>query len=224
MRLPWLTLGLIALCATASLAPGGAEALQYDRARVAAGEVWLLLTGQMVHWSARMTAADLGMLLGLGAWLEIQGERKRTILALALGAGLTAFAVHALSPDLSLYRGASGLASALFVLAALRIGEDTEGAPRFLAWLAVALFLGKDAWEAVTGQALFAGPLPDGVEVVPLVHLLGGLAAGAGSILGAMPASSIDDRRAAPDPPGFRQSSLQGLAGRGATPQGLDQL
>lgn len=176
MRLPWLTLGLVALCAAASLVPAGAEALQYDRARVAAGEVWLLLTGQMVHWSARMTAADLGMLLGLGAWLEMKGERKRLARALTIGAVLTAFAVHVLSPDLSFYRGASGLASALFVLAALRIASDTEGAPRFLAWLAVALFLGKDAWEAFTGQTLFAGPLPDGVEVVPLVHLLGGLA------------------------------------------------
>ena len=221
MRLPWLTAGLVALCATASLVPGGAEALQYDRARVAAGEVWLLLTGQMVHWSARMTAADLGMLLALGAWLEIQGERKRLARALVLGAGLSALAVHALSPDLSLYRGASGMASALFVLAALRIGEDTGEAPRFLAWLAVALFLGKDAWEAVTGQTLFAGQLPDGVEVVPLVHLLGGLA-GLVSILGATPALSVDGRRAAQDPPGFRRSSLRGLAGHGAAPQGLD--
>lgn len=177
MRLPWLTLVLVALCAAASLVPAGAEALQYDRTRVAAGEVWLLLTGQMVHWSARMTAADLGMLLALGAWLEIQGERKRTVLALALGAGLTAFAVHVLSPDLSFYRGASGLASALFVLTALRIAQESaEDGPRLLAWLAVALFLGKDLWEVFTGETLFAGPLPDGVEVVPLVHLLGGLA------------------------------------------------
>ncbi len=194
MRLPWLTLGLVALCGSASLIPEGAEALQYDRARVAAGEAWLLLTGQMVHWTVRMTAADLGMLLGLGAWLEMQGERRRTILALALGAALTAFAVHALSPDLSLYRGASGLASALFVLAALRIGEDAEGAPRFLAWLAVALFLGKDAWEAFTGQTLFAGSLPDGVEVVPLVHLLGGLA-GAMSITPSSTPSTPDPAR-----------------------------
>lgn len=176
MRLPWLTTALVALCTAASLVPGEAEALQYDRARVAAGEVWLLLTGQMVHWTDRMTAADLGMLLVLGAWLEIQGERRRLALALAFGAGLSALAVHALSPELSLYRGASGLASALFVLAALRIAEESEGRPRFLAWLAVALFLGKDAWEALSGQTLFAGPLPDGVEVVPLVHLLGGLA------------------------------------------------
>lgn len=177
MRFPWLTAGLVALGAVASLLPGGAEALQYDRARVQAGEVWLLLTGQMVHWTVRMTAADLGMLLGLGAWLEIRGERKRVALALIAGAALSAVAVHALSPDLSVYRGASGVASALFVLAALRVGEESEGAPRLLAWLAVALFLAKDAWEAFTGQTLFAGPLPDGVRVVPLVHLMGGFSA-----------------------------------------------
>lgn len=196
MRLPWLTAGFVALCAAASLVPSGAEALQYDREQVAAGKVWLLLTGQMVHWTVRMTVADLGTLLGLGAWLEIQGERKRLALALALGVALTAFAVHALSPDLSLYRGASGLASALFVLAALRIARDAQGTPRLLAWLAAALFLGKDAWEAVTGQTLFAGPLPDGVEVVPLVHLLGGLAGLVSITLSSTPSTP------APAPPG----------------------
>ena len=97
-RFPWITLGLATLCAAMAFLP--ATALEYDRIRVGEGEAWRLLTGQTVHWTARMAVFDLGMLLG---------------------------------------------------------------------------FLTKSVFEGFSGQTLFAGPLPQGVRVVPLVHLLGGL-------------------------------------------------
>lgn len=167
-RFPWLSAGLVALCAAASLADGAA--LQYERG----GEAWRLLTGQMVHWTPRMAMLDLGMLLGLGAWLEIRGDRRLAAASLALGAVLTAVAVH-LSPGLLFYRGSSGMASALFVLAAFRVADSSDRWTRALAVAAVALFLAKAAFESLGGQALFSGELPEGVRVVPLVHLLGGL-------------------------------------------------
>jgi rhomboid family GlyGly-CTERM serine protease len=176
LRFPWATAGLAGLCALAAMVPP--EILQYDRA---AGEVWRLVTGQLVHWTPRMALLDLGMLLGLGARLETRGDRRRMVVALAVGGALTALAVAVFSPGLLLYRGSSGLASALFVLAALRIAEESGGS-RPLALTAVALFLAKAAVEALTGQTLFAGPLPKGVEVVPLVHLAGGIA-GLGGLL-----------------------------------------
>ena len=169
-------LALAALCAVGALVP--AAALEYDRIRVMEGEAWRLLTGQIVHWTARMAAFDLGMLLGLGVWLEVRGDRRLAAVALALGIGLTALAVHAFSPDLLVYRGSSGAASALFVLAAvrgIRARASSDPWPRVLALAAVALFLAKAAFEQLSGQMLFAGPLPQGVHVVPLVHLLGGL-------------------------------------------------
>lgn len=176
-RFPWTTAGLAGLCVLAAFVP--AEILQYDRARE---EVWRLLTGQLVHWTPRMALLDLGMLLGLGAWLEAHGDRRRMLLALAFGGILTALAVAALSPGVFVYRGSSGLASALFVLAALRVAE-TPGWSRLLALAVIALFLTKAGVEEVTGQTLFAGPLPEGIEVVPLVHLLGGLGGAAAAWL-----------------------------------------
>jgi membrane associated rhomboid family serine protease len=173
-----MTLGLAALCAAAALVP--AAALEYDRIRVGEGEAWRLLTGQTVHWTARMAVFDLGLLLGLGLWLEIRGDRRLAIMALVLGAGLTALAVHAFSPGLLVYRGSSGAASALFVLAAVRSTGSSDRWTRVLALAAVALFLGKAAFEWLSGQTLFAGPLPQGVRVVPLVHLLGGFGGLAG--------------------------------------------
>ena len=74
------------------------------------------------------------------------------------------------------------MASALFVLAAFRIADSPDPWTRALAVAAVALVLAKAAFESLAGQTLFAGDLPEGVRVVPLVHLLGGLAgASAGS-------------------------------------------
>lgn len=181
MRLPWISAALAAAGLAMACVPGSAEVLQYDRVRVAAGATWLLLSGQLAHWTVRMALVDLGALVVLGVWLEARGERRDLIVSLALGAVLTAFAVHALSPDLLVYRGSSGLASALFVLVALRIARSSGGAVRTLALLACALFLAKAAWESLTGQALFAGPLAPGVRIVPLVHLLGGLGGAAGT-------------------------------------------
>lgn len=182
-RFPAITLGLAALCAAAALVP--AAALEYDRIRVGEGEAWRLLTGQTVHWTARMAVFDLGMLLGLGLWLEIRGDRRLAVMALVLGAGLTALAIHAFSPDLLVYRGSSGAASALFVLAAVRSAGSSDRWARFLALAAVALFLAKAAFEWLSGQTLFVGPLPHGVRVVPLVHLLGGFGGLAGCSNGA---------------------------------------
>jgi len=172
-RFPWMTVALAAVCAAASLMDG--TALQYERS----GEAWRLLTGQMIHWTPRMALFDLGMLLGLGAWLEIRGDRRLAAISLALGAVFTAVAIHLSA--LSLYRGSSGVASTLFVLVAFRIADSPESDPpkpwtRALAVAAVALFLAKAAFESLAGQTLFAGDLPEGVRVVPLVHLLGGLA------------------------------------------------
>lgn len=168
-----MTLALAALCATAALVP--AAALEYDRIRVGQGEAWRLLTGQLVHWTARMALFDLGLLIAIGIWLELRGDRGIAAVALALGAALTAFAVHALSPGLQVYRGSSGAASALFVLAAMRLAESPDRWSRVPAIMAMILFLGKAAFESLTGWAFFAGSMPPGVSVVPLVHLLGGL-------------------------------------------------
>ena len=167
----------MALAAFLAIVPGSGEALEYDRARVAAGELWRLATAQAVHWTPRMALADLGTLLLLGAWLERNGERRRMLLATLLGAGFAIAGVALLLPHLALYRGSSASASALFVLTALAVlRHPPRRGSRALALLALSLFAAKLAWEALTGLPLFAAPLPSGVAVVPLAHLLGGVA------------------------------------------------
>lgn len=159
--------------------PAGAEILQYDRERVTSGAIWLLATGQIAHWSARMAAFDLGAVLLLGGLLEIRGNRRLAALAMTGGALATAAVVQWLPPRLAFYRGASGLASALFVALAIELARTETGWRRGVALVAIAGFVLKVAWEVKTGQPIAAGALPPGVVVTPIVHAAAGLAGAA---------------------------------------------
>jgi rhomboid family GlyGly-CTERM serine protease len=194
-RFPWVIVAVVATCAAASALPGGGALLEYDRARVAGGEAWRLLTGQMVHWTGRMALADLAVLLGLGLWLETTGRRRTLLLALALGAAITALGVQFLQPGLAVYRGSSGLAAALFVLSALEAMRPPAGRAFRLAACALLLFTAKVAWETAGGTPLFAGDLPAGVAPTPLVHLLGGLAGLAAFEIGLRKAKDLKDTK-----------------------------
>ena len=183
---PWLTIAVVAAAGLSGAWPGAA-ALEYRRDGVAGGEVWRLVTGQAVHWSPRMAAVDLGMVLLLGALIE---ARSRRLLAASFTAGtvVCGLGIHFLQPSLARYRGASGVASALLAaLAVLLLMTAASRWSRVAAALALAFLLGKIAAELVTGHAFFAGPLPEGIEVTPLVHFAGTLAgalAGSAAALG----------------------------------------
>jgi hypothetical protein len=173
-RAPVVSLILGAVVAAASAVPGAAEALQHDRELVRSGEIWLPLTGQLVHWTMRMAALDLSALLALGAWLEIRSGRRAFVVAVAAGALSTA-AVLLACAEMAVYRGSSGMTSALFVRVALATAARHGGWRGFALRIAAVALPLKAAAEIVGGEPLFAGSLPPGVTVQPLVHLAGGL-------------------------------------------------
>jgi rhomboid family GlyGly-CTERM serine protease len=175
--LPWVTLVLVLAGSALAVAPDGiTELLQHERSGAASGELWRPVTGQLVHWSGRMALLDLGALLILGAWLEIR-SRKTAVSAYVLGLGLIGIALPFLPPRPDVYRGSSGIASAVVVALALHLATvSPRPSSRILAAAGLALFAAKVLWETLTGGALAAGPLPPGVEVVPAVHAAGGLA------------------------------------------------
>jgi rhomboid family GlyGly-CTERM serine protease len=167
-----MTLALVGAGLLLSFTPGLPDVLEYDRDAVNGGQIWRLLTGQLVHWTARMTLIDLGVILLLGAWLETY-SRKLLLLSLAsapivIGAGL-----HLLPSGLDIYRGSSGLATALFVCMAFVL---LRGKRRGFALLALMMMMAKIVWELWSGSPIAAGDLPNGVEVAPLAHLLGAVA------------------------------------------------
>jgi rhomboid family GlyGly-CTERM serine protease len=143
--------------------------LELDRAAVARGEVWRLLTGHWTHWTPDHLLWDSLAFLVLAALCEARISRKRLLAAVA-GSALAVSASIWFLPGIERYRGLSGIDSALFVLLAVTLLRERRSP---LAGLALAAFLAKAAWEVSTGSTLFTETQGAFVPV-PLAHLIGG--------------------------------------------------
>jgi rhomboid family GlyGly-CTERM serine protease len=153
--------------------------LELDRAAVARGEVWRLLTGHWTHWTLDHLLWDSLAFLALAVFCEVRISRRRLLATVAGSALAVSAGVWFVLPEIARYRGLSGIDSALFMLLAVTILRETRSP---LAAVAVAAFLAKAAWEVSTGSTLFTEAAGSFVPV-PLAHLIGGawgLALGSG--------------------------------------------
>ena len=167
---------LLAVCAVVLAlqfsGTGAGHLLRYDRAAIAGGEWWRLLTAHLVHLNFRHAALDLGGLALLwmlfardfspGAWAAVI---LVTAAAIDLGLWLR-------DPGVRWYLGISGVLHGLLAAAAfVRLRRrDLEG------WLLAGLLLAKLAYEQLHGALPFAGDMPVIVDA-HLYGALGGLAA-----------------------------------------------
>jgi rhomboid family GlyGly-CTERM serine protease len=158
----------------ASLAPGMPKVLEYDRSLVASGELWRLLTGQLVHWGLPMAVTDLGMLLLLGISAE-RTSRRDVVGVVAVSLLVVGLGVE-LATSVRAYRGSSGLVAALLVFVTLTLTKDVQRPlHRWLALVALGAIAGRLAQEVLMPTAT-PSSLPADVRPLPLAHLLGGLA------------------------------------------------
>ncbi len=165
-RLPLLLAALL----LALQALGLRDALEYRRAAVLHGQLWRLLTGNLVHLGWVHLLRDLaGLFLIWGLFAPRMRDRTWLVLILAcataVGLGLLVF-----SPQVEWYVGISGVLFGLFCAGALL---EWHQRPLY----AGALLLGM---AAVIGWTLHAGALPGetrdlGGAVVPQAHLYGAL-------------------------------------------------
>jgi len=166
-----------ALFALPALA-GLAETFEWRRTAVLSGEWWRVLTGHLSHTSVPNLLWNLGTFLVLGAVCELQ-DRRRFLLATLLAGLAVSFAVLLFAPETTVYRGLSGIDSALFGLLLVqmvrRARNQRQPALAALLLATGGLFLGKLAYEVLAGQALFAVDA-SGFVPVPLAHLAGALA------------------------------------------------
>jgi len=178
-RLPLLALALVASSGALLCAPGLAEALSFERERLAR-EPWRLLSGHLVHDPALATV-DLTVLLVLGAWWELR-SRARFAWILLVSAGFASLAL-VVCTSFARYTGSSALGSGLLLAAALSLALEPEGRARWLGWLLVAAFAAKCALELSGAGALFVD-LPEGMHLAAAAHAAGGLGGGLVALAG----------------------------------------
>ena len=192
--LPWLAFLLTAVAVGVSLLPDSGAGLAYERGPIAAGELWRLVTGHFVHWSAGHLVWDVGTFLVLGAACELR-SRKRFSLCLAGSVVAIPCAVWLLLPELELYAGLSGIDSALFaLLGADLVHEQWEKRNPATLVLALALSLAlalKVGFEITTGGTVFVADLASGIVPVPRAHL-------AGALVGLLASALIGSSRGGP--------------------------
>lgn len=189
---------LAAAVLSAAAIPGAAAWLEWDRARVAQGEAWRLVTCHLTHFTPDHLLWDAAVFIVLGAAVERRSPRRFALCTAASALAIPA-AIAALAPGIATYRGLSGIDSALFALyASLVMREAAADGQRGIVAAVVVLgigFLSKVAYEVRTGAALFvASAAARGAMVpVPLAHL-------AGAAVGLAVAACPRLRRGAIDP------------------------
>jgi rhomboid family GlyGly-CTERM serine protease len=174
-RLPVWTLVIGAFALIIFYFPQLGELLVYDRAAISHGEIWRLLTGNLVHFSLAHLLYNLIAWLIIGTIIEFRAYRFFPVLCFssALLVGITLFI---LEPELYLYAGLSGVVSAAVAYLCLHgIGE--KGVWRWLCAATLAGLTAKTLIELGMRSSFMLLMSEENFVPVPLSHLAGIIAA-----------------------------------------------
>lgn len=170
--LPWRSLGLAIAAIAVFAAPGASIRLSADRAAIAAGEVWRLWTGHLVHSSFSHLAWNVSALVALGFLFERDLGRVFWKLV-AFSCALVGAGSLVLQPALDSYIGLSGMLNSIWVGGALVCARRSHGVLRKAYLICVLAGLAKIAIEGFGGVSIFTDPAKLGGLPVPIAHALG---------------------------------------------------
>jgi len=176
-------LGCLALLAAlACFGPAGILALRYERAAIAHGEWWRLVTGHWVHLGARHLLADAAGLVLLWMLYARELSPRAWLLVLACTTAAIDAGLWWGEPSLQWYVGISGLLHGAWAAGAA-VGAFRRPMQGWIMLAALAIKLGL---EQRTGASL----LVSGFPVVTMAHVygaVGGLLAVAALVLARKP-------------------------------------
>jgi rhomboid family GlyGly-CTERM serine protease len=112
-RLPLFTSALAALAVFAHVSPDITSALQFSQHAVAQGQLWRLFTAHFTHFGASHLGWDLAVFVAFGAWVETTC-RTAFLRIVLVSAPAVSLVLWAFQPEVIVYRGLSGIDSALF--------------------------------------------------------------------------------------------------------------
>ena len=173
---PLITMGVGIVALVLFFCSDSVSLLQYDRAAIGAGEVWRGISGHWLHWSFDHFLWCTITFLAIGGICE-SISRKGYLTTLVAATFIIPLVCWLAAPDLSYYRGLSGLASAIFVFGTMMMSRNAFHSRNWTGlWfpaIAGIAFAGKVLFEFFSGTALFVNT-PATFTPVPLVHLAGG--------------------------------------------------
>jgi len=177
LRIPLATLLVCSAAGVVFAQPQLQALLIYDRAAIDGGEIWRLVTGNLVHFSPSHFLYDVVPLFVAGAVIEMRGSRRFAILCLASAATIGA-TVYVGRPELSVFGGLSGIVMAAFTYLCLD-GLNESGAWRRLCQVALILLVVKMSIEMTLGWSLesFAESESPSFVPVPSAHIAGAVTA-----------------------------------------------
>jgi rhomboid family GlyGly-CTERM serine protease len=169
-RPAWPFLAVAAAATAAQLVPGARDALIYDRAALADGELWRIWTGHLVHFGWPHFVADVGLLLIIG-WTIAKEFPRTAWVGLVLQPPFISAAVYWFDPEMGRYAGLSAVNLGLLLLLAAR-GWTGERRDWFWPVIVViyALELGYEIWRGGQGGGFIRFDEP-GVKVATRAHL-----------------------------------------------------
>jgi len=170
---------VIAILAIAS--PCLTSLLEFDRAALGRGQWWRLLTGHLTHWNFDHLFWDLATCLGL-ATVCLKRSIRNTLYCLLGSALAISLSIWFWQPEIILYRGLSGIDSALFTLLSIGLLKDAYRQRDWLFFYAALLglvgFFVKTGYEIGTGQTLFVDSTAASFVPLASAHAVGGLMGG----------------------------------------------
>lgn len=155
------------------------EGLQFDRRAILHGQLWRLLTGNLVHWSVEHFFLDVGAFAVVGLLYERHLARHYPWILLAAGLAVGC-GMLVLLPELATYRGLSGVDSGQFAAALCVECLLAKRQSRRWLWVAPAavIFAVKIPYESLSGQMFFGTESLGNIGLpIPLAHAAGAVVA-----------------------------------------------
>ena len=153
--------------------------LEYDRTAILHGQIWRLITGNLVHWSAAHFLLDISVFLFVGVLFEGSFGKSYPWMLLVMSLAVTISVLVGL-PDMIRFRGFSGVDSGQ--LAGVLCLEFRSRSRKMTEWIlligATGIFVVKLLYEIITGRLFFVTQsLGDLGTPVPLAHVAGAVGA-----------------------------------------------
>lgn len=170
----------LALISLASQAAGDeiTNLLRFDRSAILNGEIWRLLTGNLVHLGWNHLLLNLTGLALIGWLIDPPLSRKRWLIVFTSTSLGVTLGLLVWNPELRWYVGLSGMLHGLLLAGLL---ADMDRADR-IQWLLLAGVIAKLVWEQASGPSASTETLVGGNVIVDS-HLYGAIS---GTALGVL--------------------------------------